>query len=214
MNKTIVIFGAGEGISFELAKIFVQNNFNVTLISRNIFKLEKIKETLIQINNNVKIFSCDISDEKQLNQTIDTILEENNEIDAVLYNAAHIKQGNILDESFKTIVDDFKINVASLVTIVQRFRPALSRSTGALLITGGGIGIKPNPDYVSLSLGKAALRNLTQSINKTLSGENVFVSTILINSYVSTEKKLHNPKNIADIFWNLYRDRSVSEVLL
>ena len=214
MNKTIVIFGAGEGISFEVAKVFAENNFNIILISRNISKLEKIKDGLIQRNNYVKIFSCDISDEKQLNQTIDKILEENNVIDTVLYNAAHIKQGNILDESFKTIVDDFKINVASLVTIVQRFRPALSRSEGALLITGGGIGIKPNPDYVSLSLGKAALRNLTQSIHKTLSIDHIFVSTILVNSHVSIEKELHNPKKIAGIFWNLYKDRNVSEVVL
>lgn len=212
MKKTIVILGAGEGISFEVAKIFLSEGFEVVLVSRNLKRLEKYRTRLSE--DKVKIYDADLSDETQLNTVIGNILEDNDSIDVVLYNAANIAADTIFDVSFKGLIEDFKVNVAPLVTIVQGFNTKLSETKGALLITGGGIGINPNPEYVSLSLGKAALRNLTWSIKETLSKDGIFVATLLVNSYVNSKVSLHNPKNIANTFWNLYVDRTVNEIIL
>ncbi|MCX2681603.1 SDR family NAD(P)-dependent oxidoreductase [Galbibacter sp. EGI 63066] len=212
MNKTIAIFGAGEGISFEVAKKFIDEGFSVILVSRKLDKLEKLRKQLK--SKKVKLYAADLSDENQFAKTLELILQENERIDVILYNAARVKPGNVLEESFDDLVNDFKTNVTALLPIVAKFKDRLFQTNGALLVTGGGVGINPNPEYASLSLGKAALRNLTQTFAKTLSEENIFVATVIINGYVQRKNLIHNPKAIAKLFWGLYTDRSVNEIII
>jgi short-subunit dehydrogenase len=213
-KKVLVIFGAGEGISLSVAERFLRNNFKVVLVSRSMKSLLKIKEKLKGTDDQVQIIACDIADAEKLSSSMQNILESNPNIDCILYNAAHLIQGNIFQETIANLVEDFKVNVAPLIPIVQIFKETLASSGGAILVTGGGIAIEPNQDFVSLSLGKSALRNLTQSIVKTLSSTGIFIGTILVQGYVSKEKHLHNPDIIAKIFWELYLDRSVNEIIL
>ncbi len=214
MKKTIVIFGAGEGISFEVAKKFLENGFKVALISRNVEKLNKLKQELTKIGENISLHPCDVTDEDELNKVIDEILEANNSVNVVLYNAAKMRQGNILNESYTALIEDFKVNVAAIAPIVKRFKDPLSSAKGSLLITGGGIAIQPFPEYASLSLGKAALRNLTQSIRESLSPFDIFVGTIQISGAISKETHLYHPRHIAELFWSQHVDRSSAEIIL
>ena len=212
MSKTILIFGAGEGISFEVARKFLSQNFKVILISRTLEKLKKLQTQLS--TENVSIYAADISDERQLAQVITEILDENKTIDVVHYNAANLVGSTVLDISAEQLINDFKVNVSGLVTVVQKFQDRLKESKGALLVTGGGLGMSPHPDYVSLSLGKAALKNLTSNIKETLSKDDIYVGTVIINGYVHSGSNLHSPENIAATFWNLQLDRTVNEVIL
>jgi hypothetical protein len=40
----------------------------------------------------------------------------------------------------------------------------IERGSGSILFTGGGFGLQPHPDYLSLSIGKAGIRALAQGI--------------------------------------------------
>ena len=41
--KNIIITGGSRGIGIEMVKIFIENNFNVIVLTRNIKPLEEIK---------------------------------------------------------------------------------------------------------------------------------------------------------------------------
>ena len=50
MSQNILIVGAGEGLSFSLAKIFYKEGMKVSLASRNI---DKLKQITSEINTNL-----------------------------------------------------------------------------------------------------------------------------------------------------------------
>ncbi|MBC9795978.1 SDR family NAD(P)-dependent oxidoreductase [Sinomicrobium weinanense] len=209
MKKTMVIIGAGSGISLSVACLFLSRGFRVALVSRNVVKLKK------QISGEgVYFFSADVTDEKDIGRAVTEIRETFNTIDVLHYNAAHIRNVEVFEETTAQLIEDFKVNAAGLLTCAQLFKEDLITSKGAILITGGGIGIYPNPQYASLSAGKAGLRNLAMSLKEALKGTGIYVGTLTINGYVTKGSALYDPDNIALQFWNMYQDGNVFEVRL
>ena len=51
-GKTIIITGATAGIGLELAKELVAKKANLVILARNLTKANKVRETLLTINNN------------------------------------------------------------------------------------------------------------------------------------------------------------------
>lgn len=214
MNKTIVIIGAGKGISFYVAQAFQKMNFNLALISRNADNLKTLKQELTGKNTTISTYPVDVQDTEALTAVLSQLKKDYNTIDVLFYNAAHISMRNILEESEASLVTDFKINVVGLLTSTLALKDNLIKSNGAILATGGGYrGKSPIPGLGSLSLGKAALRSLLESLQQSLP-ENVYVGSVSANGIVNEEAILHHPQVIADTFVKLYKDQSVLEVAI
>ena len=214
MSKTIIIVGAGAGISQSVAKTFGKQGFSVALLSRNADKLRPFVAELAQENIQAKAFSADVSDETAIKSAISDIKNTFGRIDIVHYNAAAMRMVNVLEETAETLKQDFAINVAGLQTIALLTMNELEANQGAILTTGGGFAMYPSADFASLSIGKAGIRNLSGSLSQVLSKKGIFVGTLTIKGLVSPESEVHNPNNIASHFWKLYSSRSDFEIQL
>jgi len=85
MNKWCLITGASTGIGKDLSNIFAINGYNLILVARNQEKLNKLKNELLAINT-IKI------------ETVSIDLSESNSA-----------------QKLKDIVDDFNINIHTLI---------------------------------------------------------------------------------------------------
>ncbi|GAB2588539.1 SDR family NAD(P)-dependent oxidoreductase [Spirosoma areae] len=214
MNKVLVILGAGAGISQSVAKAFGRQGFSIALVSRNAEKLNSFTEELTNENIVSQAFTGDVSDEAAMQKTVADIKAALGRIDVVHYNAAAMRMVNVLDETAETLIADFKVNVAGLQTIALVTQTELEANAGAILTTGGGFAMYPSADFASLSIGKAGLRNLSESLSQALGKKGIFVGTLTIKGYVTPESEVHNPDNIARHFWKLYADRTAFEIQL
>jgi short-subunit dehydrogenase len=214
MSKTIIIFGAGAGISQSVAKAFGKKGFSVALVSRNAEKLSAFVTALAQDNIHAKAFTADVSDTTALKNAITEIKNTFGTIDVVHYNAASLRMVNIQDETAETLIKDFAINVAGLQTVALLTMNELEANKGAILTTGGGFAMYPSADWASLSIGKAGIRNLSESLSQVLGKKGVFVGTVTVGGYVTPQSEIHNPDNIALHFWKLYSDRNNFEIQL
>lgn len=215
MSKVIVIIGAGNGISKSVAEKFGSEGFSVCLISRRKEKLEKLTAVLIEKNIDAHFFVADAGDGETMKDAFDQIWEKFDFIDVVHYNAAKLKQVNIINESSDSLTRDFKLNVGGVMTTLKLVLPDMEKkSSGTILLTGGGFALQPNPDYGSLSIGKAGIRNLAQSLSHALKDKNIFVGTVTVCGLVSETAEIHTPNNIAEKFWELYAERSDWEIQL
>lgn len=213
MNKTIVIIGAGKGISFQAAKTFGAKGFNVALISRTQESLEKLEQNLASQKINAKGFQGDVSSPASLRKALRSVRAAFGEtIDVLLYNAASIKPGNPTTISPEDFVYDFKVNTAGALTAVQEVLPDLEARAGSILLTGGGLALNPYAEYASLSVGKAALRNLAYSLNQELSPKGVYAGTLTINGFVQ-EDTYFSAENIAEAIYDMHIDRTNAEVV-
>jgi len=211
MSKSILIIGAGSGLSQGVAEKFAAEGFAISLISRNTQNLENIKQNLNAKGIDVTYAAADAGNVQQLGTAITNLSEFNSGFDVVLYNAAVLKAKDILEETSQSLTEDFTINVANALHALQAAYPGLKQKQGAFLLTGGGLSVNPSAAYGSLSIGKASLRNLAYQLHERVKQDNIYVGLLTVAGFIKPESATHSPAVLADLFWNLYNERTAVE---
>lgn len=88
--KTVVITGSARGLGFEMAKQFIQKDYNVVICDVLEEKLESSKEILEKLakgNNKVLALKCDVTNENDLQNVMDSTVENFNNVDIWINNA-------------------------------------------------------------------------------------------------------------------------------
>jgi hypothetical protein len=63
---------------------------------------------------------------------------------------------------------------------------------------------EPYPSFFSLSLVKAAQRNLVQSLDMVYRAQGIHIALVSVGGIVGVEKKNLNPRFIAERAWDLF----------
>ncbi|WP_252189219.1 SDR family NAD(P)-dependent oxidoreductase [Rossellomorea vietnamensis] len=213
MNKTIVIIGAGKGISYETAKKFGLKSYKVALISRTLSSLQKLESDLAAHGIIAKGFQGDVSSESSMKKALSEVRAAfGDEIEVLWYNAASIQPGQPTALNVEDFVYDFKVNVAGALVAVQEIIPSMKKDSGSILLTGGGLSLYPSADVASLSVGKAGLRNLAYSLNPELTSKGIYVGTLTINGFVQEDTYFSGDK-IAGALFKMHEDKGDVEVV-
>ena len=211
--KSIIIVGMGPGMSMGLAEKFGKEGFKVGMISRTESKLQTYVEQLRQKGVLSDYSVADVSDTDQLRSALRKLKERLGGVDVLEYNAVDARYVNIMDEDVDDLVKGFRISVGNAFAATMELLPELKKSKGAVLFTGGGTATLPNPDFASISLGKAGIRNLAFQLNRTLKTEGVFVGTVTVGGWIHHESETHSPEILAEKFWALYQKRDQVELV-
>lgn len=210
----MVIIGAGEGISKATAELFGKQNYTICLIARKKDKLEKITNELRDKNIDAHYFIASVSDSDTIRDTFEQIWQLFPHIDILHFNVSKSKQVDIVSETSDSLTRDFKTNVASVMTCLQLVLPDMEKiGEGTILLTGGGLALHPNYELGSLSIGKAGLRNMAQSLHNSLKSKNIYVGTVTVCGFVAEDSPKHSPKIIAELFWKLHTERKDWEII-
>lgn len=207
-KKIITIVGMGPGNGMGIAKRFGKEGFIVAMISRNEEKLKELQGELKKDGVNAYYFAGDASIEESLKNSFKKLKETVGNTNVLVYNAARLKMRNILEERFESLVTDFKVNVAGVLTAIQEVLPTmLAEKQGTILVTGGHLGIEPHKDLASLSLGKGALINLVKVLAAELTPKNIHVASVIICGIIKPDDEKYNPSAIAENYWKLYTQK-------
>lgn len=207
-KKIITIVGMGPGNGMGIARRFGKEGFTVAMISRNEEKLRKLQAELKKDDINAYYFVGDASKEESLKNSFKNLKEKVGNTDVLIYNAARLKMRNVLEERFESLVTDFKVNVAGVLTAVQEVLPAMkANKEGTILVTGGHLGIEPHKEFASLSIGKGALINLVKTLAEELNPKNIHVASVIICGLIKPEDEKYDPSAIAENYWKLYTQK-------
>lgn len=212
MNKSILIIGAGPGLSYAVAEKFASQGFSIGLISRYAEKLQTLKNELEAQGATVAYAAADAGNAALLEAAINTISASIGGFDVVFYNAAVIKAKYILEESNEDIIREFAINVAGAVRSLQVTYESLKKRNGTFLLTSSNLAINPIAAYGSLSIGKAGLRSLAYQLHDRLKDDGIYVGMLTINGAIDPQSDTHSPAVLANLFWKLYSDRKEVEI--
>lgn len=212
MKKSLLIIGAGTGLSSSVAEKFASEGFSIKLISRSAVNLERIKRKLEAKGINVAFSAADAGSATQLRKSIQALSIGSSGFDVVLYNAAVVKARDIMEESPEELTHEFTVNVANALSVLQATFEGLKQNKGAFLLTGGGLGVTPSAAYGSLSIGKAGVRSLAYQLHERLKADGIYVGLLTVAGLINTDSETHSPTLLADIFWKMYSEQAEVEI--
>ncbi len=201
----ILIIGMGPGIGFSLAKRFGAEGAEILMVARNAKKLAGFKKALGAAGIASKSYAVDIGNVQAYAAVLQQIAQEHPAIDILHYNASVYNPTPPSQLAYSTFLNEININTGGALLATQAFLPAMKlRGNGAIFFTGGGSAHSAPPELVSLSIGKAGIRNLALCLAQECAPDGIQVATVTVNGMVAPGTK-YDPDVIAGMFWELYQ---------
>lgn len=203
-EKTCAIVGAGPGVGLAVARRFGREGYRLALVARREAKLAGYVAELASEGIAATGFAADASSLSDLANAFQKIKSELAAPEVLIYNAAAIMPTVPSDLAAEQMVAEFMVNVAAALVCAQQVIPEMKAAgQGTILFTGGGLALRPNPQYASLAVGKAGLRNLTFSLAQELEPAGIHVATVTIAGFVQPGTPF-DPNLIAEEYWRLH----------
>jgi NADP-dependent 3-hydroxy acid dehydrogenase YdfG len=201
--KTFLSVGAGPGMSFATAERFAKEGFQVVLAARNAAKVQELAEKLKSKGYKAEVHKVDSSDPASVTELVAGVEKYHGSIDVLHYNAASMRKATLAEQPRDTFNGDLAVNIGGALVAAQAVAPKMEeRRSGAILLTGGGFGLAPSPDYLSLSIGKAGIRALALGLFEPLREKGIHVATVTVAAFVPPEST--EAASVAEHFWHLY----------
>lgn len=203
--KTFLSIGSGPGIGIASATRFAREGFRVVLTSRNKHYVSGQVEALKAAGLQAEGRHVDASDINSINELIRTVESETGSVDVLHFNSAALHDGSLEAQTVEAFIQDLTVNIGAGFAAVKAVTPGMTeRGEGTILITGGVFATQPNSDYLSLSVGKAGIRNLTHGLFDLLKARNIHIATVTVGTLVAAGSDESHA--VAQVFWDLHAE--------
>jgi NAD(P)-dependent dehydrogenase (short-subunit alcohol dehydrogenase family) len=201
--KTFLSIGSGPGMGYATAARFARDGFQIVLSARNPAKTQNQANRLKAQGYHVDVRTVDASDSESIAALIDEVQKQFGPIDVLHYNAASIRKATVAEQPRATFNQDLAINIGGALVATQAVTRQMSeRGSGTILLTGGGLSLAPNPDYISLSIGKAGVRAMTLGMFESLKQKGIHIATVTVETAVTPDSK--EAEAVGEHFWQLH----------
>nr|WP_223807406.1 SDR family oxidoreductase [Pseudanabaena sp. UWO311] len=178
-NRQALVIGGNSGIGLEVAKILLNQGAIVTIVGRNVSKLEEASSFLSQFGD-INTWSSDLSDRKQVNQLTERIADELPEVRYLVNSAGVFSPKSFLDHGGEDYDRYLDLNRGTFFT-TQQVAGNMAKSKGGAIVNIGSmwahqaIAATPSSAY---SMAKAGLHSLTQHLAMELAQYNIRVNAV------------------------------------
>ena len=205
MRPVCLIVGAGPGIGRSVALAFAREGYDLALAARHPARLAEFRAELDQAGAASRTYGVDAGDERSIRALFAAVRQDAGDPEVLVYNPAAHSPGKPTTLKADALAADFAVNVTGALLCAQQAAAGMKdRGRGTILLTGGGFAHEPAANYASLSLGKAALRNLTYSLAQELGAYGIHVATVTVYGFVQSGTQ-YDPGRIAEAFVRLHR---------
>ncbi|WP_458098215.1 SDR family oxidoreductase [Roseomonas sp. WA12] len=201
MRKSLFIVGAGPGIGAATADRFGREGWTIIAGARNSTRLEAFVSA-ISANG---IIAHGVEVDARNPTTLRAAMIEADRLagglGAVMFNAAIVRQQNLLDMTDDEIDSDIATNVAGGLHTIRTAVELFGAHGGTILVTGGGLALTPHPSYTVLGASKAALRNAVQALSQDLAARKIHIAIATVATSVAPNSP--EARGVAETFWTL-----------
>eukprot|EP00033_Pygsuia_biforma_P000344 GCRY01000417.1.p1 GENE.GCRY01000417.1~~GCRY01000417.1.p1 ORF type:complete len:370 (-),score=34.88 GCRY01000417.1:472-1509(-) len=177
-GKHVFITGGSTGLGKALAVECAKKGAHVSIISRNIQKLEdaakEIKDNCVDSSQGVFYYSADVTLPDQVEEAVKAAVEKHGKIDVVFANAGVSHPDFFLDTPTHIYKDDMNLNYFGVVTTLKAVLPAMvAANEGVVGIVGSAMGVISFAGYSTYAPTKWALRGLGESLRNEFAHTNI-----------------------------------------
>ncbi|CAM6030631.1 unnamed protein product [Sphagnum balticum] len=223
MVGVAVVVGVGPGLGLSIARRFARENYTVALLSRDLEKLTKMAEDIVEKEKSGQVCAIriDCADSKSVKEAFEAV-NSLGPVEALVYNAntpfpwPPPKFTEINAESFQRSITI--PCVGAFLCVQQVIQGMVERQKGTLLFTGATASMRGGAGFSEIACGKFALRALAQSLAREYQPQGIHVAHIIVDGIISSarypppalyntikeEDAMMKPDEIAEIYWHVH----------
>lgn len=178
-SQVIVISGAATGIGKACAQLIAARGAKIIAIDVNSQALQDLANELSLAKN--QIFTCDISNQGEVEQTISTILQEHSGIDALVNTAGIVGPSNVQLEDVKwnEFEKVLQVNLYGAIWLTQAVIPSMKeKKYGRIVHLASIAGKEGNPGLSPYNTSKAGLIGFVKGIAKEVAPYGIVINSL------------------------------------
>ncbi len=211
MGETVLIVGAGTGLSASLARLCASQGMQVALAARTTGKLQSIAD-----ETGARLYQCDASQRDEVTRLFDQIDVDSGTPDMVVYNPSARIRGPIATLDPDAVKTALEVTCYGAFLVAQQAtQRMLKRGSGSILFTGASAGVKGFANSAVFAMGKFGLRGLAQSMARELHPQNIHIGHFVIDGGIANAArpervddgtdKMMSPEAIAETYLQFHR---------
>lgn len=177
-SEVVLISGASRGIGLAIADLLARGGYVVYAGARNpsspsLLNLKK------QYPDHLHIIPLDVTDEKNVQAAVDTILSKEGKIDVLVNNAGIGIYGTVENVTIEEAQQVFDVNFFGVMRLSQAVLPSMrTHNKGRIIQISSRSGFRPFLAFSIYAASKFALEGLSETMAATLKPWNIKVSLI------------------------------------
>ena len=185
MSQSVLIVGAGSGLSASLARRCHAAGMQVALAARDGEKARSVaQETSASLH---RFDAASIKDVAALFAALDASIGAP---DLVVYNPSARLRGPIADLDPEATRNAIEVTCFGAFLVAQQAaRRMLARGSGSILFTGASAGVKGFANSSVFAMGKFGLRGLAQALARELHPQNIHIGHFVIDGGIASERQ-------------------------
>ncbi|WP_084287675.1 SDR family oxidoreductase [Paucisalibacillus globulus] len=178
-GKTALITGGDSGIQRAVSVHFAKEGANVVIVYlKEDSDAEETKRLVEDTGKKCFLIPGDIGDAKFCKKVVTQILDQFNQIDILVNNAAEQHpQGDFLNTSKLQLENTFKTNIFGMFYLTQAVLPHLKKGS-TIINTTSITAYEGNKDLIDYSATKGAVTSFTRSLSASLVGKGIRVNAV------------------------------------
>ena len=164
-NQTALITGATSGIGYELAKLFVENGYNVVAVARNEDDLQRVAREFGAYGVPVETIATDLFGDGAATALYEEIKRRNIVVDVLVNDAGQGRFGLFAELELDHQIEIIRLNVISLTKLTYHvLKDMLARNQGKILNVASMLAEWPSPYNAVYAATKAYVKSLTEAL--------------------------------------------------
>jgi len=195
-QPTLVVVGAGPGVSGSVARRFARDGYALGLLGVDADQLRALDDELGSDAVPVETAVVDVTDVEAATAAVTALGERFGRIDVLHFNPSAYREKDPLELTVPELLEDVALGVGALLTAVQAARPFMSEGA-RVTVTGSMAADQPWHRAASLGVQKAGLRNLVHSLDRTLEPDGIRAVSVTVRGTLSREGSF-TPEKVAE----------------
>lgn len=163
-GKTAIITGGGEGIGQATALMFCKEGARVAITGRTKSKLTGTVK-MAKGKGEITALQCDVSNEKQVKNTVNKFLKKYKKIDILFNNAGVLETGTVVTTSLSSWNKIIDINVKGMFLMTKYVLPhMIKKGSGSIINNSSVLGFIGCQNTIAYNTSKGAVMQFTRSL--------------------------------------------------
>ncbi|MBD2500981.1 SDR family NAD(P)-dependent oxidoreductase [Anabaena azotica] len=196
-TQTALITGAANGIGYELAYIFAQNDYNLVLIDRIETKLQRVALYFQeQFSISVKYIVKDLSKITSPDEIFQELQRENIQVDVLVNNAGFGTYGFFHETNLTDELEMLQVNLVCTTHLTKLFlKSMIQQGRGKILNVSSAAAFQPGPLMAVYFATKAYILSFSEALANELENTGVTVTVLCPGT---TQSAFHERTGMAD----------------